>query len=73
MMAMEAADNKEKGNNKVMGDNKDKSPEDLDDDELDELMMAQSSSYKSCKHRGYGNYERNHIYRGAVAKAEHKE
>ncbi len=54
------------------GEKKEKSPEELDDDELDELMMAQSVSYKNCKHRGYGKYERNHIYRGVVVKKDNE-
>ncbi len=40
----------------------------ISDEDLDELMLTQSQDKKRCKHRGYGDYERKHIYRGVDVK-----
>ncbi|MEA3397978.1 MAG: hypothetical protein U9R05_10995 [Chloroflexota bacterium] len=42
----------------------------ISDEDLDELMLKQSQDKKRCKHRGYGDYERKHIYRGVDVKRD---
>jgi hypothetical protein len=43
--------------------------ENLTEDELEEMIVLQAGK-RDRKHRGYGGYERNRIYRGARAEKE---
>lgn len=41
--------------------------EELTEDELEEMLASQFNKQLDKKHRGYGGYERQGVYRGAKA------
>lgn len=44
--------------------NENEKADDIDEDELEELFEKHAKKREEPKHRGYGGYERNKIYRG---------